>query len=57
MQVVLLQERVRKKKGRKRLGRTSHVFWGKKVKPVDRKEMERGEGKDGRRRGREEVHK
>ena len=35
-----------------------HVFWGmRKVKLVDREEMERGERKDGRRRRREEVHK
>lgn len=35
-----------------------NVFWGmKKVKLVDRGEMERGERKEGRRQGREEVYK
>lgn len=48
-QVVLLEERIREKRGRKRLRGTIHAFWGmKKVKLVDRKEMERGEGKDKR---------
>lgn len=47
--MVLLEERIREKRGRKRLRGTIHAFWGmKKVKLVDRKEMERGEGKDKR---------
>lgn len=41
---------------RKRL-RRRRSLWTKKVKLVDREEMERGERKEGRRRGREEVHK